>query len=303
LSGDRLVDGWDRASASLHGLAVGDALGSQWFVPDNHDKLRDRRLPPGPWAWTDDTEMACSVFTVLATHGRADQDELAAAFADHHDVDRGYGPSANRLLRLIREGGAWRSLASDVFEGRGSWGNGAAMRVAPLGAWYGEALDEACEEAARSAAVTHAHPEGMAGAVAVAAAAGLAAAGTVLSAQDFLDEVVMRTPEGLVHRGMVRARGLTKVTSIGTIVRELGNGSRTSAHDTVPIALWAAARHLDDFESAVWTVSSAGGDVDTTAAITGGVVAARTGAEGIPAAWRDATEPLPAWVPTRRPSG
>ncbi|GDY77998.1 hypothetical protein SAV31267_074830 [Streptomyces avermitilis] len=116
----------------LNGLAVGDAFGAQFFVPDNLPALRERRLPPAPWPWTDDTEMACSIARVPRTAG-FDQDALARSFAEHHDFDRGYGPSMNRLLRLVRQGEPWRDLAAGLFEGQGSWGNGAAMRVAPLG--------------------------------------------------------------------------------------------------------------------------------------------------------------------------
>ncbi|MGK5557994.1 ADP-ribosylglycohydrolase family protein, partial [Actinomadura kijaniata] len=101
----------NRAIASLRGLAVGDALGSQFFVPENRGAFERRETPPGPWEWTDDTEMACSVFAVLDRYGRIEQDPLAALFAEHHDFDRGYGPSTNRMLRLpwsdrlAREGG------------------------------------------------------------------------------------------------------------------------------------------------------------------------------------------------------
>src|SRR5689334_19080804 len=118
-----------RAMASLRGLALGDALGSQFFVPANYPLLKRRELPPGPWQWTDDTEMACSVAAVLAAHGRIDQNALATSFAEHHDFDRGYGPAVNRMLRLVRQEGAdWRELAAGLFNGQGSWGNGAAMR-------------------------------------------------------------------------------------------------------------------------------------------------------------------------------
>ena len=78
----------DRALASLRGVSVGDALGSQFFVPVNYPLLKRRELPPAPWQWTDDTEMACSVVSVLATHHRIDQDALARSFATHHDFDR-----------------------------------------------------------------------------------------------------------------------------------------------------------------------------------------------------------------------
>ncbi len=142
----------------------------------NYPLLKRRELPPGPWQWTDDTEMACSVVAVLAAHHRIDQDALARSFAEHHDFDRGYGPAVNRLLRLVREGGDWRELAAALFKGQGSWGNGAAMRIAPLGAWYADDPEQATHQAEISAYPTHQHREAVVGAMAVAAAAALAAA-------------------------------------------------------------------------------------------------------------------------------
>jgi ADP-ribosylglycohydrolase len=81
---------------------------------------------------------------------------------------------------------------------------------------------------------------------------------------------------------------------------ELGNGRRTSARDTVPFALWAAARNLSDYEQAFWTTAGAGGDVDTTCAIVVGIVAAHVGLDGLPDHWRAACEPLADWVGTLR---
>ncbi|MFL1428967.1 MULTISPECIES: ADP-ribosylglycohydrolase family protein [unclassified Nocardiopsis] len=75
-----------------------------------------------------------------------------------------------------------------------------------------------------------------------------------------------------------------------------GNGAAMSAQDTVPFALWCAAGHLDDEVEALWTAVAGGGDRDTTCAIAGGVVAARTGGAGVPPAWRAACEPLPEWA-------
>ena len=83
MTADSSSDGrLERALASLRGLAVGDALGSQFFVPANYPLLKRRELPPGPWQWTDDTEMAGSVVAVLSTHHRIDQDALARSFAN-----------------------------------------------------------------------------------------------------------------------------------------------------------------------------------------------------------------------------
>jgi ADP-ribosylglycohydrolase len=89
---------------------------------------------------------------------------------------------------------------------------------------------------------------------------------------------------------------------------ELGNGSRVTAQDTVPFALWTAATYLDDYPAAITACVQAGGDVDTTVAIVGRIVATytgtgnRPGATGVPPKWIEAREPLPAWA-TRAPGG
>jgi len=265
-----------RAVASLRGLAVGDAVGACYFIPLNQPLLTDRRLPPEPWYWTDDTEMACSVLAVLRDHGRLalHQDALAHSFAAHHDFDRGYGAGVNRMLRLIRQEDAdWREQAEGMFDGKGSWGNGAAMRVAPLGAWYGAAdLDLVVAEATASAEVTHTHPEGVAGAVAVAVAAALAADST-LTGYALLDEIAERTPPSLVRDGIGTAMTLLPLTDPRSAAASLGNGRYISAPDTVPFCLW-----------------------DTTCAIVGGIVAARVGVAGIPEEWLKRCEALPEWV-------
>ncbi|MGV9558127.1 ADP-ribosylglycohydrolase family protein [Streptomyces sp. NPDC003522] len=287
-----------RALAALRGLAVGDALGSQFFVPANYPLLKHRELPPGPWQWTDDTEMACSVVAVLAAHRRVDQDALARSFAVHHDFDRGYGPAVNRLLRLVREGGDWRELAAALFNGQGSWGNGAAMRIAPLGAWYAGDPEQATHQAEISAYPTHQHREAVVGAMAVAAAAALAGApGGPPGADALLEGVIGLIPRSAVTAGLRRARDMLDYDDAGTVAAVLGCGRRTTAHDTVPFALWSAARSLGDYEEAFWTTAQVGGDVDTTCAIVGGVIASgRAGAP--PAAWTEQVEALPDWVPS-----
>lgn len=286
-----------RALSSLRGLAVGDALGSQFFVPANLPALRGGDLPPGPWPWTDDTEMACSVVAVLAAYGRIDQDALAASFAEHHDFDRGYGPAVGRMLRRIRQEGAdWRELAAALFNGQGSWGNGAAMRIAPLGAWYAGDPVQAVHQAEISAYTTHQHREAVAGAMAVAAAASLAAdPANPAEGEALLTAVIDLVPRSAVQAGIRRARDMLDYGDVATVAAVLGCGRRTSAHDTVPFTLWAAARHLDDYERAFWTTARAGGDVDTTCAIVGGILAARPGG-GPPPTWTERTEALPDWA-------
>lgn len=304
------IDRRAAAVASLRGLAVGDALGSCFFVPANRSALTARALPQDEiFPWTDDAEMACSVFAVLDRHGRIDRDVLAESFAAHHDFDRGYGPGVNRMLRLIRqEGASWRELAASAFDGRGSWGNGAAMRVAPLGAFFAggptdspaASLDRVAAEAAASAEVTHTHPEAVAGAVAVAVAAALAVSSPGLAGEPLLRAVTASTPAGLVRDGLMRAVALLPLSDPEAAARELGNGRATSAPDTVPFCLWVIAKHSRSFADAFWAAASVGGDVDTNCAIVGGVVAAGTGVAGIPPEWLRRCEPLPDWAGIRQ---
>ncbi|WP_239086651.1 ADP-ribosylglycohydrolase family protein [Catellatospora methionotrophica] len=291
----------NRAAAlrSLRGLALGDAFGETWFFQPA-DKfawlVSERQARSGPWPWTDDTAMALSLTRMLLEHGEVRQDELAAAFANAYDADpyRNYGPSMHGVLRAIFEGEHWREVTGRQFGGQGSWGNGAAMRVAPLGAWFSGDLDLVVAQASASAEVTHAHPEAVAGAVAVAVAAALAVAGTAPG--ELIGGVLARTPDGEVAAGLRRVARLPFDRHQSWVAGEVGCGLRISAPDTVPYAVWCAARHLDDLPEALWTTASVGGDIDTTCAIVGGIVAARTGLAAAPATWLEACEPLPEWV-------
>ncbi len=283
----------EQASAALVGLAVGDAFGAQILLPGEHPDVVARRLPAPPWQWTDDTEMACSIYQVVARYGVVDQDELAFSFAAHHDPARGYGSGVERLLTRMRNGEYWQDLAAAAAGGQGSWGNGAAMRVAPLGAWFAEDLPQALRQAELSAVVTHSHFEGIAGAVAVAAAAALRAATPGLAGSALLAQVVPLVPPGRVRDGLTAALELLDA-SPETAAATLGTGSGMAAHDTVPLALWIAARHADSYVEAMWTAAGLAEDVDTVCAITGGVLAA--GGTPIPEDWLAACEPLPAWL-------
>jgi ADP-ribosylglycohydrolase len=287
---------------ALEGLSVGDAFGER--SPLHQAVLRGllppRALPKPPWRYTDDTEMALSIVAVLREHRGIDQERLARSFAGRYDRSRQYGAGSERLLSRLRAGEPWREAARALFDGRGSWGNGAAMRVAPLGAYFADDLDAVVEQARHSAEVTHAHPEGIAGAVAVAVAAAWAwrsrSARAVPRGRKFLDLVVPMVPEGETLAKLRRARELPPDAPVATAVALLGNGAAISAPDTVPFALWCAARRLDDYEAALWFTASGQGDVDTTCAMVGGIVALYTGVDSIPPEWRKYRESLPAWL-------
>ncbi|MFJ4781698.1 ADP-ribosylglycohydrolase family protein [Streptomyces sp. NPDC088762] len=294
----------DRAArGSLDGLVLGDAFGDTWFLnsaePAN-ELLAARALRPAPWNWTDDSAMAVVLHRHLSRHGEVHQDELAREFAAEYARDpyRKYGPSMHDVLTRIGAGEPWEAVTGGMFGGQGSWGNGAAMRVAPLGARFAGAPDTAALQADLSARTTHAHPEAAAGAVAVAVAASLAAAdglaGSVPRPRDaFLREVAGFVAESDVRSRLLVASRLSGRASVRHAAEVLGSGWQVSAPDTVPFALWCAASHPEDLAEALWYTVGGWGDRDTTCAIVGGVVGARTGTAGVPAPWRSAVEPLP----------
>lgn len=300
----------DRAAArdSIHGISLGDAFGERWFplmrTPEEaFVQIQQRRTPAEPeWHWTDDTAMALGVLRALDEDGGIRADRLARIFASTYMADpgRGYGHGMHQLLPVLAEDpAAWRNAAQSLFGGQGSLGNGAAMRAAPLGAWFHDDLDQAVVQAQLAARVTHQHPEGVAGAVAVSVAAALAAesrralcpAGALL-----LRQVAERVPPSAVRDGLLHAAEVAPDTAAWKAADLLGNGQQIRADDTVPFALWSAAHHLDSLTDALWTTAEGLGDVDTTCAIAGGVVAARTGLAGVPDTWVARREALPAWV-------
>ena len=291
-----------RARLSLTGLSIGDAFGECFFGDDDLviQRLAKRELPPAPWIVTDDSVMALSIVETLDRFGEVERNSLARAFARRYreEPGRGYGTMAHGILRQIGEGRPWPKVAHAAFNGMGSMGNGGAMRAAPIGAYFGEQTEKVIEQAAWSAEVTHAHPDGQAGAIAVALGAAWAAthASDAKGSQNGSDLLAFcheHTPDGPTRDGIANARSLPIDTDVQTAASTLGNGSNVVAHDTVPFCLWCAARHFDNYEQALWTTVSGLGDRDTTCAIVGGIVVLSAGEQSIPRAWLEAREALP----------
>ncbi len=279
------------ALQSLEGLSVGDAFGNLLTFQERA-VLEKREVPNGPWSYTDDTEMALSIVDQLLDFREIRQDKLATAFAIRFNPRRGYGDGARRLMHEIGTSyvGAWRTLSRQMFFGSGSYGNGGAMRVAPLGAYFHSDYKEAAYQAALSAEVTHAHHEGIQGAVAVAVATAYLRRDHAWNRDEFFATVLDHVRPGKTRDGIEKARDLSSDTDPHDAGRELGNGHEVAAYDTVPFCLWAVAVNPDSFEDAFWRVNLAGGDQDTTAAIACGIIAARTPA---PADWVARREALP----------
>jgi len=291
-----------RARCALEGLSVADAFGQSLFVPPAvlARVVAARRLPAAPWYFTDDTNMALSVYYVLSRHAGIDQDRLARSLAEHFDRTRGYSLAMRSLLPALRQGASWRKLAPTLYGRQGAYGSEAAVRAALVGAYFADDLPAAVDHACASAQVTHSHPEAIAGAVAVAVATALAWQGRNTTPRpgyrQFLGHLMLLVPPSKVREGLRRARDLPPNATVEMAVAELGNGSRGTAQDTVPFALWCAANHLDDYVEALWLVASGMGDIDTTSAIAGAVVVMAHGIGAIPPTWLANREALPEWA-------
>ena len=287
----------EAARLALEGLSVADAFGEQLLHAGPHARqlaLDARTAPVGrTWKWTDDTAMAISIFDELREGGAIDPASLAQRFARRYVADpaRGYGRGAHHVLSEIAQGVPYDVAERQLFDGQGSCGNGGGMRAAPIGAFFAHDLDAVVAHATHSASPTHAHPDGIAGAVAVAVAAAAVFAGE-RDPRTLLELVHARTPAGPTREGLRRAIAMLRAEP-STVAAELGNGSGVIASDTIPFSVWCAATHLADYAGALWSCGFVGGDIDTTCAIVGGIVVGAVGLAGIPADWRASREPLP----------
>jgi ADP-ribosylglycohydrolase len=222
----------------MFGVIAGDVIGSV----HEHGLMKSADFPLfDPLSrFTDDT-----VLTVATAHAILTDTPYDVAYREfgRQYPDAGYG------------GSFYGWLLAEQPRPYGSWGNGSAMRVAPVGLAFGS-VDEVLREAERSAAVTHNHEEGVKGAQATALAVFMARSGA--SKADIRGAVSQRFGYDL-HRTITEIRPHYQWD--------------VSCQRSVPEAILA---FLDssDVESAIRLAVSLGGDADTQAAIAGGIAEA-----------------------------
>lgn len=153
----------------MFGAIIGDIIGSR-FEFDNC-KSKEFELFTNTCDYTDDTVMTLAVAKALLLYGTiTDMDAFKRELVRvMHEV--------GMLHPYCGYGGRFCTwMMKNDTEPYGSFGNGSAMRVSPV-AWFAGSLDECEKLAAATAEVTHNHPEGIKGAVAVAGAIYLARTG------------------------------------------------------------------------------------------------------------------------------
>jgi poly(ADP-ribose) glycohydrolase ARH3 len=272
----------DRFCGCLLGLAVGDALGGR-FEAQSAEGIR-RRFPsagklmayPTDELWyTDDTQMTIGVAETLIACGAVCEERLCAAFVENYDESRGYGRGARAVLEVMADGADYRVTAKRYFPG-GSYGNGAAMRVAPVGLFFHTDEGRLWEEARLSALPTHVHPLGIGGAQLLALAVALAVRMEAFDREAFFDRLLAACSSPDFRAKLEQARAVRAPDDL----EELGNG--IEALQSVPTALASFALEPESYTAAVGNVILLGGDTDTIAAMTGALSGAYLGTEGVP---------------------
>jgi len=278
------VDRKSKFTGALIGTAVGDALGAP-VEGYSMEQVRSESSEGEQWKmsygrYTDDTEMMIGVAESLIKNKGFNGADMARTFVQNYDEKRGYGPGSKEALKRIRDGESWEEASTKLFGGEGSYGNGAAMRIAPVGLFYYDNTDALREVAYKSSHITHSHELGKEGAALQAFAIALAVRGQKEDMLFELKEFVQNEEYESKLRKIELL--LDKDASRREIISELGNGE--AAFNSVPTAIYSFLR-FDHFEDGVAYAVSLGGDTDTIGAMTGAISGAYYGEGGIPNDW------------------
>jgi poly(ADP-ribose) glycohydrolase ARH3 len=218
---------------------------------------------------------------------------MAAVFARNFAAEpwRGYGAAPPQVFRLIERGVPWDQASRALFGGSGSFGNGAAMRVAPAALLTFRDLEQVASLARQTAIITHAHELGLEGAVLQASAIALLLQhppDAPLDGPALLDALRARLQTPLYLQKLERIQALLPDAAREEVIAQLGNGIQ--AYEAVPTALYAFLRHAASFPQAVAYAISLGGDTDTIASMAGALAGAHLGEQAIPSPWREEVE-------------
>lgn len=267
----------------LVGHAIADALGAPVegldarLIYSQFGRAADyvAKPPVDVLHYTDDTQMTIGLAESLLRCGQVDEDDLAQTFASNYDPERGYGQGARQLMHVIRDGGDWRSFRDHMFDG-GSYGNGAAMRIAPIAMRFFKDQARCRDEATRSARVTHTHPLGVEGAQLMAEAIRFALTHETVDPHELIRHLADQATTDEFQWQMRTATQLP----FEDFYYQLGNG--LEAHRSVGTAILCFAMSPDSYEQTIATAISRGGDTDTIAAMAGAISGACLGVEAVP---------------------
>jgi poly(ADP-ribose) glycohydrolase ARH3 len=240
--------------------------------------------------YTDDTAMVIGLAESIAAVGGLDQQHLGETFRANFRREpwRGYAMGPPTIFAQVEQYGiSCAEAAGMLFGGQGSYGNGAAMRIAPLGLFFHDTPD-LYEKAQLSAALTHAHPIGIDGAAVQARAVAQAVAldpTQPFVADEFLQALLdtARTSE-MEEKLVTVLRLIHQAAPPQRAALLLGQG--VAVQRSLPFAIFCFARHPASFQDCLLCAALNGGDRDTLGAMACAISGAYLGVEAIPKAWR-----------------
>lgn len=271
-----------RFEGCLLGLAVGDALGGK-FEAQSAEAIQNRFASPEQliaypeeeiW-YTDDTQMTIGVAEALIERGEIVEEVICRAFASNYVPSRGYGRGARAVLEAMENGGDHRSIAERHFPG-GSYGNGAAMRVAPVGLLFRTDPIRLGNQAMLSAMPTHVHPLGIEGAQLLALAIGLCSCMETFDREQYFAELTKACQSEAYRSKIVEAAQVSAPQDLASL------GNSIDALNSVPTAIASFALTPESYEHTISNVIVLGGDTDTLAAMAGAISGAYVGTERLP---------------------
>lgn len=277
----------DRFKGSAIGTFIGDAMGrvvEGWpasAIRRSFGLLED--MTEG--IYTDDTEMMMGIMESLREAGWFDPSLTAGKFLHNFNPTRGYGGRIYGVMDRLRRGIPWNQAGTD------SWGNGSAMRVAPIGFFFYDDSVKLREAAIQSSIITHKHPKGIAGAVAQATAVGIATRkglrGESIEVEGFTDliiEDVVEIDQEMAYQ-LERIKGI-KGGDFRATIDAIGSFfyCDVSAIGAVPPAI-ASFLLTRGFRESVVVAVNCGGDTDTLGAMSGAIAGAYYGYGQIPRQW------------------
>ncbi len=274
----------------LIGAAIGDGLGA-WRegrrIAEKED-IASLAEKVEELAYTDDTHMTIGVVESLIQSRGFDGEHMAQAFIKNYETEpwRGYGPGPPRVFRMIKSGEPWDSAASKIYRG-GSFGNGSAMRVAPIGLLYSNNPAKLREIAYKSSSITHSHELGKEGAALQAYAVALALntpSDEEIDREAFLLKLQNFAQTQLYKEKIANTKELLGEQDRARVVAVLGNG--IEALNSVPTAIYCFLKQPKSYKDSVIYAISLGGDTDTIASMAGAILGAYLGIEAIPQEWR-----------------
>jgi len=279
----------NRYSGCLLGSALGDAIGELAFHNTNIEHLSYKLELVKELIYTDDTAMAIGIAESLLERGQLDPEHLGETFQKNYHCEpwRGYASGPPTIFTTVAQTGTtYVDAAKSLFGGRGSFGNGAAMRVAPVGLLYHDSLD-LYEKVHLSASVTHAHPLGVDGSAIQAKAVAQAVVldpENDFSPDEFLNGLLdfTRTPEMKTKLLLVQ-RLIAENISPMRAAQHIGRS--VSAHESVPFSVYSFLLYPRSFENCLFCSILNGGDRDTLGAMAGAISGAFLGVEALPHDW------------------